>query len=85
MEDGRVTDVSVDETMDAVIEEGEPKLGNGDKSGTLAYYYQMMYGEGCGGTNFKNLSWNEWLRLKTMTEKYIEVLILDTVRELGVL
>ncbi|KAI0140000.1 NAD(P)-binding protein [Hypoxylon sp. NC0597] len=81
MEDGRITNISVDEA----IEEGERKLVNGDKSGMLAYYYKMMYGDGYGGTDFENLSWNERLGLRIMTEKDIETLISEIARELGVL
>ncbi|OTA57660.1 NAD(P)-binding protein [Hypoxylon sp. EC38] len=81
VEDGRITNISVDQA----IEEGERKIANGDKSGMLAYYYKMMYGDGYGGTDFKKLSWNNRLGLRIMTEKDIEALIADIARELGIL
>ncbi|KAL5584336.1 hypothetical protein FOVSG1_013725 [Fusarium oxysporum f. sp. vasinfectum] len=81
VEDGKIVNIDVGE----LIRDTDEKLKKGDMSGMFNYYFQMMYGEGYGGTDFKKLSWNERLGLKTMTEKDLEDALEQVAVELGVL
>ncbi|VUC26968.1 unnamed protein product [Clonostachys rosea] len=62
--DGQIQDLNVDD----MIREADKKLAEGDMSALATYYYPMMYSNGYGGMDFKELSWNERLGLKTMNE-----------------
>ena len=81
MEDGRIADLDVNE----LVRDSDEKRSKGDMSGMFNYYYQMMYGKGYGGTDFKELSWNERLGLKSMTEEDIERELRAVAVEFGIL
>ncbi|RSL90775.1 hypothetical protein CEP51_000595 [Fusarium floridanum] len=79
VEDGRIADLDIDE----LVRDSDEKRSKGDMSGMFNYYYQMMYGKGYGGPDFKELSWNDRLGLKTMSEKDIEEEIRAAAVEFG--
>ncbi|KAL6358744.1 hypothetical protein LRP88_08936 [Fusarium phalaenopsidis] len=81
VEDGRIADLDVDE----LVRDSDEKRSKGDMSGMFNYYYQMMYGKGYGGTDFKELSWNDRLGLKSMTEEDIEEVLRAAAVEFGIL
>lgn len=81
LEDGRVTNLDVDE----MVREADKQREKGDQSGMFSYYFQMMYGKGYGGTDFRELSWNDRLGLRSMTEKDLEDAIRDVAKEFGII
>lgn len=81
VEDGRILDLNVDH----MVREADERLAKGDKSAFISYYFPMMYSKGYGGTDFKELSWNEKLRLRILSEDDLKSLIRKTAQELGVL
>ncbi|KAJ4236984.1 hypothetical protein NW759_000108 [Fusarium solani] len=81
VEDGRIADLDVDE----LVRDSDEKRSKGDMSGMFNYYYQMMYGKGYGGTDFKELSWNDRLGLKSMTEEDIEGELRTAAVEFGLI
>lgn len=81
VEDGRIVDIQVDN----LVREADERLAKGDKSALTAYYFPMMYSKGYGGTDFKELSWNEKLGLGILSEDDLKSLIRKTAEELGVL
>lgn len=81
VEDGRILDLDVDN----MVREADERLAKGDKSVFISYYFPMMYSKGYGGTDFKELSWNEKLGLGVLSEDDLKSLIRKTAEELGVL
>lgn len=81
VEDGRILDLNVDN----MVREADERLAKGDKSAFISYYFPMMYSKGYGGTDFKELSWNERLGLRILSEDDLKSLIRKTAQELGVL
>ncbi|KAI9929338.1 hypothetical protein ASPWEDRAFT_134962 [Aspergillus wentii DTO 134E9] len=68
VEDGSIPDLKVAN----LLEETDAKLKNGDKSAMLNYYYAMMYEEGYGGKDFRQLSWNDRLGIRVMNDQQLE-------------
>lgn len=81
VKDGRIVDLNVDN----MVREADERLAKGDKSAFISYYFPMMYSKGYGGTDFKELSWNEKLGLRILSEDDLKSLIRKTAEELGVL
>lgn len=81
VEDGRILDLNVDN----MVRDADERLAKGDKSALISYYFPMMYSKGYGGTDFKELSWNEKLGLRILSEDDLKSLIRKTTEELGVL
>ncbi|TDZ30591.1 Bifunctional pinoresinol-lariciresinol reductase 2 [Colletotrichum spinosum] len=68
------------------FEEAKTKWEQGDGSVTLTFYRQMMYGKGYGGSErFQELSWNEKVGLKTMSEAEIEEVVREAARQAGMI
>jgi hypothetical protein len=65
VDDGQIVDVDVEQLM----LEMDGILKSGDLSVMYNFFFQTMYGEGYGGSDFKELSWNQRLGLKTMTDE----------------
>lgn len=68
VEDGRIANIDVNQLMAETAE----RLKQVDKSVMHNFFFQTMYGEGYGGADFKNLSWNQRLGLSTMTDEDLE-------------
>ncbi|KAJ3544620.1 hypothetical protein NM208_g2956 [Fusarium decemcellulare] len=81
IEDGRIANLDVND----LIRDADEKRKKGDLSGMFNYYFQMMYGEGYGGADFQELSWNDRLGLKSMTEKDLEEALRAVAVEFGIL
>ncbi|KJZ70821.1 hypothetical protein HIM_09780 [Hirsutella minnesotensis 3608] len=81
IEGGQIANVDVDQLM----QETDEKWKKGDKSVVFNYFYQTMYGKGYGGGGFKEMSWNDGLGLKTMTDDDIEEAIRHAAKGLGIL
>lgn len=81
VEDGSIPDLKVDD----MVREADERLAKGDKSAFISYYFPMMYSKGYGGTEFKELSWNEKLGLRILSEDDLRGLIRKTAEELSVL
>lgn len=81
VEDRRILDLNVDN----MVREADERLAKGDKSAFISYYFPMMYSKGYGGTDFKELSWNEKLGLRILSEDDLKTLVRKTAQELGVL
>ncbi|KAK1478527.1 hypothetical protein CCUS01_04873 [Colletotrichum cuscutae] len=59
--------------VEEVYENAKAKFAEGDRSVWIDFYYQMMYGKGYGGSeSFQEMSWNNKVGLKTMSDKEIE-------------
>ncbi|KAK9800056.1 putative NmrA-like domain-containing protein [Seiridium cardinale] len=71
VEGGRIADLDVDR----MVKEADDKFARGDNSGWFSYFFQMMYGKGYGGTEFRDLAWNKRLALRVMDEADLRLLI----------
>ncbi|KAK9414363.1 putative NmrA-like domain-containing protein [Seiridium unicorne] len=71
VEGGRIADLDVDR----MVKDAEDKFARGDNSGWFSYFFQMMYGKGYGGTEFRDLAWNNRLGLRVMDEADLRQLI----------
>jgi hypothetical protein len=73
VENGQIVDIDVEK----MTSEADEKLRKGDQSAMFSYYFQMMYGKGYGGSDFKRLSLHGRLSSREMIEKELE----DKIRE----
>ncbi|KAF9880338.1 NmrA-like family protein [Colletotrichum karsti] len=72
--------------VEKIYQEATAKFEKGDKSVMMLFYYQMMYGKGYGGSeSFQEMSWNEKLGLKTLTEEEIEEIVRETAKKAGMI
>ncbi|KAI8188503.1 Cytochrome P450 monooxygenase ATR2 [Colletotrichum sp. SAR 10_66] len=70
--------------VEQVYQEAKERLQKGDKSGMMLFYLQMMYGKGYGGSeSFQEMSWNEKVGLKTLTEREVEDIVRGVAEKSG--
>ncbi|KAI8282723.1 Cytochrome P450 monooxygenase [Colletotrichum sp. SAR11_57] len=70
--------------VEQVYQEAKERLQEGDKSGMMLFYLQMMYGKGYGGSeSFQEMSWNEKVGLKRLTEQEIEDIVRGVAEKSG--
>lgn len=70
--------------VEQVYQEAKERLQKGDKSGMMLFYLQMMYGKGYGGSeSFQEMSWNEKVGLKILTEQEIENIVRGVAEKSG--
>ncbi|KAK2022794.1 NAD(P)-binding protein [Colletotrichum zoysiae] len=70
--------------VEELFQDAKAKLAKGDTSAMMQFYYQMMYGKGYGGSeSFQEMSWNDKVGLKTMTEKELEAVVRDVAQRNG--
>ncbi|WYZ35850.1 hypothetical protein EsH8_X_000497 [Colletotrichum jinshuiense] len=70
--------------VEHLYQDAKAKLEKGDMSGMMQFYNQMMYGKGYGGSeSFQEMSWNEKVGLKAMTEAEIEGVVRDLAQKTG--
>ncbi|KAF4871022.1 Isoflavone reductase-like protein P3 [Colletotrichum siamense] len=70
--------------VEQVYQEAKERLQKGDKSGMMLFYLQMMYGKGYGGSeSFQEMSWNEKVGLKRLTEQEIENIVRGVAEKSG--
>ncbi|KAK2049467.1 NAD(P)-binding protein [Colletotrichum somersetense] len=70
--------------VEELFQDAKAKLAKGDTSAMMQFYYQMMYGKGYGGSeSFQEMSWNEKVGLKTMTETELEAVVRDVAQRNG--
>ncbi|KDN70960.1 hypothetical protein CSUB01_12103 [Colletotrichum sublineola] len=70
--------------VEEIYQNAKFRLAMGDMSALMQFYYQMMYGKGYGGSeSFQEMSWNDKVGLKTMTETELEDLVRNIVQKNG--
>ncbi|GJC88008.1 hypothetical protein ColLi_10846 [Colletotrichum liriopes] len=70
--------------VEELYQDAKNKLEKGDMSAMMQFYYQMMYGKGYGGSeSFQEMSWNEKVGLRTLSEQELEDVIKDVAQKNG--
>ncbi|KAK2057086.1 NAD(P)-binding protein [Colletotrichum caudatum] len=70
--------------VEELFQDARAKLAKGDRSAMMQFYFQMMYGKGYGGSeSFQEMSWNDRVGLKTMTESELEAAVRDVAQKNG--
>ncbi|KAK1997554.1 NAD(P)-binding protein [Colletotrichum falcatum] len=68
--------------VEEMYQDAKAKLAKGDRSVMMQFYYQMMYGKGYGGSeSFQEMSWNDRVGLKTLTETELENVVRELVQK----
>ncbi|GKT65603.1 NmrA-like family protein [Colletotrichum tofieldiae] len=70
--------------VEELYQDAKNKLEKGDMSAMMQFYYQMMYGKGYGGSeSFQEMSWNEKVGLRTLSEQELKDVIKDVAQKNG--
>ncbi|OHW97992.1 NADB-Rossmann family domain-containing protein [Colletotrichum incanum] len=71
--------------VEELYQDAKNKLDKGDTSAMMNFYYQMMYGKGYGGSeSFQEMSWNERVGLRTLSEQELEYAIKEAAIKNGI-
>ncbi|GKT51190.1 bifunctional pinoresinol-lariciresinol reductase [Colletotrichum spaethianum] len=72
--------------VEELYQDAKTKLRKGDNSAMMSFYYQMMYGKGYGGSeSFQEMSWNEKVGLRTLSEAELGKTIREVAQKNGMM